>query len=282
MTNNAIAISTSRSLSNEILTLKERFEQEARLQVSEYLETDGRQFTQTEKYAMVKLQQLKMIKSLTLAKVILMGEVIQEIEAHGLWSAHPMGYQSMEEAAKDQGISLSEYSNIRDLTQIIFPYLQEAGYTIAEQWERIGISKFRELIPVLKRAITGTESRSERVEAVFNNEMDDIYATASVAGDDMNDIAARQLVVDTFIQRGELPVTELRRHLRPERTPSLMGWRVPYRGNQSIFMMVVNEDQEQMLSRRLNGYMDVTPVQRDEMSRSQVIREIGRYFTQGD
>jgi hypothetical protein len=278
MTEVSIAVSTNAAMSNSLMALDDQFEQAARREVQAYLERTGSAFTQTERYALVKFEKLKLISNLTLAEIMLRGRTIQEIETQGLWSAHPGQYSSMEEAASAQGISASEYSNIRDMYEIIFPYLTTNGYNVADLWESIGKSNFRELVPILKRAITGEESRSSRVEQIFENEMNDIFATAAAAGENVTEEAARAEVVDQLVLAGQLPVRELRQRIRPERTPSVEAYRLPYRNNRSIVMMVVDNDQEEMVSRRLTGYIDVTPVNRDDMNRAPMFHELGTYL----
>ncbi|MHA1279479.1 MAG: hypothetical protein ACTSQ8_19945 [Candidatus Helarchaeota archaeon] len=189
-----------------------------------------------------------------------------------------MQFGSMEEAAQAQGISTSEYSNIRDLCSIVFPYLTTHGYNVADLWESIGKSNFRELIPLLKRAITGTESRSGRVEQIFENEMNDIFATARVAGDNITGEAARVVLIDQLIEAGQLPVRELRQRIRPERTPSMEAYQLPFRNNRNVIMIIANEDQRELLGRRLTGYIDITPVTQAEAAISPMFRELAAYL----
>jgi len=182
--NNQLAISTNGVLSNQLLGLNKRLEQAARRNVRQWLDQNPHQsFTITEKQAMVKMEQLKLAGDLTLAEIILRGVIIREIETLGLWSSHPLGFNSMEEAAEAQGISTSEYSNIRDLTDVIFPAFIDMDYNIAELWEEIGKSNFRELVPILKRIITDERSPSRRVEQLFAQKIDSILASALAQGD---------------------------------------------------------------------------------------------------
>lgn len=277
--NNPLAISTNGILSNKLLSLNNRLEQAARHNVSQWLENNPHQsFTITEKRAMVKLEQLKLAGDLTLAEIILRGEIIREIEAHGLWSSHPMGYSSMEEAAEAQGISTSEYSNIRDLTETIFPYLVNMGYNIAELWEDIGKSNFRELVPILKRSITEQVSRSNRVEQIFENEMNDIFATASAQGEQITTDTARQILITQLLEAGQLPVRALRQRIRPDRTHALEAYRLPYRNDRNVVMMVADADQIELLNRRMSGYIDMVPVSEDDMRHSPMLRELGQYL----
>jgi len=276
---NGIQISTNAGISARLNGMLSNFERAAQQNVQAFMETTGNNgFTITERRALVKLEQLKLIGDLTLAEVMLRGEIIRQIEQEGLWSSHPMGFGSMEEAAAAQGISQSEYSNIRDLCDVVFPYLTEAGYNVPMLWEEIGKSKFRELTPILKRAITNEESRSTRIEQIFENEMDDITATAAATGNPITDEEARVTLVEQLIEAGTLPVRELRQRIRPERTASMNAFRIPYTRNQQIYMFVIDADQQELLNRRLTGYMDVIPVDRGEAQRSDILRNMVDYL----
>lgn len=280
MTENSIQVSTNAAMSARLATLNNSFESAAAQNVTAYLEQTGtlESFTLTERQAMVKLEQLKLIGDLTLAEIMLRGQVIHEIEAQGLWTTHPAGFRSMEEAAEAQGISQSEYSNIRDLCETIFPYLTGQGYNIADLWESIGKSKFRELIPILKRTIVNEPSRSDRIEQIFSNEMNNITATAAASGEEITDEEARTILIDQLLEAGSLPVRELRQRIRPERTPSIEGYMLPYRNRRSLVMVIINEDQREMLNRRLSGYIDLTPVSQDDVQRSPTFRDLANYL----
>jgi hypothetical protein len=282
--NRQLAISTNPQMSQQLISMNEQFERAARQNVQAFLEnaSDNGSFTITEKRALVKLEQLKLIGDLTLAEILLRGQVIAEIEAQGLWNTHPMGYSSMEEAAAAQGISQSEYSNIRDLNETIFPYLAQQNYNIADLWESIGKSKFRELIPILKRAITGEESRSQRVEAIFENKLNDIYASAQTNGEQVTEDEARTILIDQLVEAGQLPVRELRQRMRPERRPTLQGYRLPFQENRTILMVVLDPNQQEMINRRLDGYIEIRQVTQDDILRSPQIRQLGQFLLHGD
>jgi hypothetical protein len=273
-----ITISTHAGMSTQLASLNDQFEQAARQNVQTFIvQNPGMSsFTSTEKHAMIKMEQLKLIGDLTLAEILLRGQVIHEIESMGLWSTHPMGFNSMEDAAEAQGISKSEYSNIRDLCDVIFPYLAQAGYIIADLWETIGKSNFRELVPILKRTITDEVSRSARVEAIFTNEMNDIVASAQAMGEVITDQDARKILVDQLIEAGQLPVRELRQRIRPERIPGLEAYQLSYDGNLSILMVVADDDQSQLLQSRLRGHIDIVNLTQDQARHTPAICELVR------
>ena len=235
-------------------------------------------FTQPELRAIIKLEQLKLIGDLGLAEVLLRGKIIKEIEDEGLWSIHPNRYSSMQQAAKDQGISISEYSNLRNLYNIVFPYLaDQLGMNLAEIWEEIGKSNFRELCPYLVRLITGNPSSSRHVEAAYSNLMEDIEASNDNEGLRMTEEELRRTSVERLLDAGHLPNRQLRQRIRPER-PALVVFDVldyPQEGrSQKVIVSLVDEAQFALLQRRLNGYIRNRPTQVVELANSPLGRMI--------
>ena len=81
MPENAIQISTNAQISARLNAMLDSFESAAQQNVQAYMDATGNNaFTITEKRALVKLEQLKLIGDLTLAEVMLRGEVIRQIE----------------------------------------------------------------------------------------------------------------------------------------------------------------------------------------------------------
>lgn len=235
-------------------------------------------YTQPELRAMIKLEQLKLIGDLSLAEILLRGKIISEIENEALWSIHPNRYASMKEAAKDQGISLSEYSNIRDLYNIIFPYLSEQlGLNLAEVWEEVGKSNFRELCPYLTRAITGIESSSRYVENAYHRLVEDLQASNTASGITMNEEEIQRNIVERLIEAGHLPNRQLRRRIRPQRRSSFTVHTVEYfdEGIPKKFVVsLVDEQQFTLLESRLNGYVRMMPTQIEDLAHSHFGRMI--------
>lgn len=92
----------------------------------------GDDFTDAEREAMTTIEELKLINGMDLAAVLLRGKLLQRIEERGMWSYHPARYGSLQEMARDQGISVSNLSNIRDLNLVIFPWMAQQGMSIPE------------------------------------------------------------------------------------------------------------------------------------------------------
>jgi hypothetical protein len=229
-------------------------------------------YTQPERRAMVKLEQLKLIGDLGLAEVLLRGKLIQEIENEALWSVHPNQYASMQEAAKDQGISPSEYSNIRNLYNIVFPYLtQVLGLNLAEIWEEVGKSNFRELCPYLVRAMTGETSSSHNVEGAYAMLVDDLQASNAASGVTMTAEQVQQAVIEQLLEAGQLPNRQLRARIRPERPNSFAVHVVDYDHNGrpvKVVIALVDDEQYAYMGRKLEGALRIIPTQIGELART--------------
>ena len=113
------------------------------------------EYSQIEQRALLYGEMLNQSKGLSFAEVMIQGRIVATMERESLASVHPAGYRSLDELAKDQGIGASELSQIRDMTQTIFPWIQTTiGTDPAELWQEVGKSKLRELTPLLKRVIS--------------------------------------------------------------------------------------------------------------------------------
>jgi hypothetical protein len=259
--------SSNAIMSNFLLDAETRSEQAARQNLMTALTAAGTNpeaYTTPQLRAMVKLEQLKLVGDLELEAILLRGKIIQQAESEGLWSIHPNQYSSMQEAAVANGLSLSEYSDIRNLFNIVFPYITGTlGLELATIWEEVGKSNFRELTPILVRLISGTRSQSNNVENYVAGLTDDIRASYQAAGQEVTDEHIQQEAIEQLIQAGQLPNRELRQTIRPERTPSITAYltEIGFNGaNQKVIISVVDDDQLSMFRRRMTGYVDTQPV----------------------
>jgi hypothetical protein len=258
MENSAVTVyspSQDRSLSTALLSIKDQLHQAAIANVEAQIA--GQDYTQIEKHAMTVVQELKLVNGMDLAAVLLRYDLVRQIETEALWTSHPAHYTSRDEMARDQGISPSELSNIMDLGGVIFPYIQDTlGIPVAQMWEEIGKSNFRELVPVLKYIISGErperENTASRAAEAFLN---DVAATAAAAGQNLNDAQIRGEAVERLLEAGRLTNRELRAQLRPERTQSINATKVRY-NNRTFILAEVTEDQETLVQRRLGEYID--------------------------
>lgn len=244
----------------------------------ESLNINRNAYTQPELRAMIKLEQLKLIGDLGFAEVLLRGKLIKEIEDEGLWSVHPNRYASMKEAAKDQGISLSEYSNIRNLYNIVFPYLSgKLGLNLAEIWEEVGKSNFRELCPYLVRAITGEPSSSRHVESAYSALREDLEASNSASGITMTEEELRRAGVEQLMEAGHLTNRQLRARIRPERPRSFTVHVVDTIHNgtpKKVLVSLVDDEQYAVIQRRLGGHAHLRAALIGELAQSQFGRMI--------
>ena len=249
--------SSSLQLSTALLGIESALERAALANVA----LAGEGFTDAEKEAMTTIEELKLINGMDLAAVLLRGKLLRRIEERSMWSYHPARYGTLQEMAQDQGISVSNLSNIRDLNFVIFPWMTEHGLSVPEKWEQIGMSNFRELIPVLKSIITGEASGSASVRQSVENILNDTAATLQAAhkgeGGEVTEEDIRDAAIEELLTAGELMRNrDLRARIRPERTPSINMDSFLGRDGTRFLLAEVTEDQWTMIQRRLGAHID--------------------------
>lgn len=248
-----------------------------RLAATQNVEQADVELTEAEREAAIVIEELKMINGLDLAAVMLRGRLLDDIENRALWSVHPGGYATLEEMARDQGISITELSQVRDLYRIIFPFIEEElGMSIPELWEQIGKSNFREMVPVLKCLIAGPDEHTKAsVRNSYERLMDDAAATLRAQGitdeqliedgappelvaaldgptdEDITEAAIRNLIEAGAVMSNR----DLRQTIRPERTPSLEPTIIRSNGNR-VIVMTVSDDQYTLFERRMGSAID--------------------------
>lgn len=266
--------STNLGLSTALLGIESTIEALARANVDDVSEG----YLPTEIEAMVLVEELKLVNGMDLAAVLLRGKLIKKIEEGSYWTVHPGQYNSLQSMARDQGISVSNLSNIKDLCFVIFPWIEAHGQSIPDVFEKIGMSNLREIIPMMKCLISGEDADAASVQASIDRVLDDVAATAVAGGELITPEEARDLAIDNLLTQAEHTTNrELRQVIRPERTPSinLNYLSVPNSDNRILYAEVT-EDQYIMLQRRLHGYMDPfeTRLPNDGAARSQEARRI--------
>ncbi len=246
--------SSSLQLSTALLGIESALERAALANVA----LAGEGFTEAEKEAMTTIEELKLINGMDLAAVLLRGKLLRRIEERSMWSYHPARYGTLQEMAQDQGISVSNLSNIRDLNFVIFPWMTEHGLSIPEKWEQIGMSNFRELIPVLKSIITSEASGSASVRQSVENILNDTAATLQATREgEVSDEEIRDAAIEELLTAGELMRNrDLRARIRPERTPSVNMDSFLSRDGTRFILAEVTEDQWTMIQRRLGAHID--------------------------
>ena len=219
-------------------------------------------YTETETMAMLKIEELRLVNGLDLAAVLLRAEYLREIENNNLITRHPAGYASLGDMARDQGISLAELSQTLDLANVIFPYVRDTlGIAIPQLWEEIGKSNMRELVPVLKRIITGEDAGAATVNTAAEIFLEDVTATFAAAGDeraDDTDAVAQEAVEQLLLHGANLTNRRLRQQIRPERTPIIPVTTITDDEN-VIILAALDADQWTMFMRRMGASVDPLP-----------------------
>ena len=209
--------------------------------------------TTLERAAIIEIEALKLTNGIDLAALLIRGRILKKIREQNLMNVHPEHYTTLAEMASAQGISSAEMSNTDTLCNVIFPYLEENGISVAEMWHEVGKAKFFELVPVLSAVITGQlpgrGATREAVLAVLNDQGGEVSGDGnSVSVSD----AVRGNAVSRLLQIGStLPVREMRRQLRPEGTADI-PMVIVRDGDMYYGVMAMDEDQRTMFH-RING-----------------------------
>lgn len=251
---------------------------------------DAADYTLLEMRSMETIEELKLVNGMDLAAILLRGKLLRQIETEALWSYHPNQYSTLEAMAREQGISLSELSNVRDLCFTLFPYMEETlGMNVALTFENIGKSNMRELVPVLKAMITGEDARGS-VQTSVERFLGDAAATEASAAAAENRAAdttpenLRRLAVENLLTAGEqMTNADVRRHIRQGHTPGIATTVVRSNGRR-IIVLSADDDQYLMFQRKMGSYME--PIEfslpedqrsrRTEAARIPAFRDISR------
>lgn len=222
----------------------------------------GEGYTALERRAMIAAEALRLTSGMDLAAILTRGEIIAQIQREGLISVHPNGYADLTALAREQGISVGELSDTRALCEIIFPYITNVlGRSLAEIWAEIGKSSMRELVPALRSLITGEEaahgSVRTAVETLLNNAAAELI-TEGVPQDELEVDDVRMRAVIGLLQQGAtLPTRELRRTVRPTRTPPVQSTTMSVAEEEWFTVLhITSQDQYDMLMRLLDRHFN--------------------------
>ena len=219
-------------LTDGLQALQQSLFDAAEMNIETALGDQAGQFSELSRRAMVVTEALRLTSGMDLSTIIMRGQIIRQIETEGLSGVHPNGYANLTKLAEDNGVSVGEFSDIRALTDVIFPYIvEELGMNLVEVWEQIGKSSFREMVPALRSLITGEQADHNSVrgavEAMMNgaaaslmtNEQDP-WTQAEIATEE-GARAVRQHAVANLLHDGmTMPTRQLRRRVRPARVPA--------------------------------------------------------------
>lgn len=249
-----IAPSTNIQLSRGILGLESQIYAAAQTEVDRV--SDSADFTAIEKSALLEGEALRMTNGLELGNIIIRGKIINNIINRGLARAHPNQYDSYREMATDCGLSISELSKTENLVNVVFPGLEALGFNIPQLWEQIGKSKFMDLIPYFRVLMTGEPSSSENVNQTIENLLDDIYATAESAGEEIDNNFARIEAIGQLVDSGtHLSQDRMRRNLRPERTELIETTYIKSNGL-TLIIAEVDNDQFELFNRLVSRHSE--------------------------
>jgi hypothetical protein len=254
-------VSTNLGLSTALLELRAGFEKAARQNLAATVTDPG--FTDMEKLSILKWEQVKLIGGMDLAAVQLRGQLLKEIELDGLFSVHPNHYDSMEDAALQAGLSVTQYSNIRTMVDIVFPYMENVlGVNIAQWWEEIGKTNFTTVLPILRALATGQPpdrgSTLDNYEAVLNDTMASALASPDPEERHPDEETLRARAFDNLLNTASHVRTtrELQRHINQGRhTPGINATIINNQGTR-IFIAEMSDDQYLALQRKLGPFLD--------------------------
>jgi hypothetical protein len=174
-----------------------------------------------QKIAILEFAKLKQTANYDLLNILIRGKSLSKIHEMKLWTQLPGAFSSAEEAVAVEGkLSKSEQSNIRDLYDTVFPFVQnELGQSLVEFWNNIQWSNIREIIPYLKVVITGVKSKRASVNQAIENIENDVLSLMSgeVTEEEKRKAVAEQLIETAASENN----TNLRNNLRPGETPPI-------------------------------------------------------------
>lgn len=258
-----IRVSENAGLSTALMNLEGSLEAAARQNLNHVLTENGTNldnFTGTEQLAMVATEKLRLINGMDLAAIMLRGKLINQIETQALHTIHPNHYETLEALAEDQGISISELSDIRMMTQVVFPYIESTlGIPVAQIWETIGKTKFRTLVPVLRAIITGEEPGRGSARDNYRRIMEETEAGLEQQNPGLTVDARsirRQAVEDLLVAGQQMPTRELQNHIRDGAvTPALIPTIVVGPDGRKYMIAEVNDDQLLVVQRKMGAHL---------------------------
>ena len=128
--------------------------------------------------AMTAVEAFRQVSGLDLTAVLLRAHYLMEIQRQNLLANHPGQYSSLAEMASDNGCSVSDLHSTLDMVNILFPFFaNDLGLDIYDLWSRLGKSKIKELLPVLKALITGEDPDTASTRNAVAAILEDQYAT---------------------------------------------------------------------------------------------------------
>lgn len=223
-------------------------------ELREELGDDIRKYTGPEFRAMHHYRMLRLTNKIEVGLIEIRGILIEKGEQEELWAKHPQKYSSAEEADRLEGkLSITMRSNIKALREVIYPYIEKhLGMTREEFHTKVGWSNSLEIIPYLKRIITGQGSKSNRV----NRAVEEIYDELDEALPELDEEEKKAEAVERVIEIASNTNQEMRKALRASDIPIIDGT-VIKRNGKSILVAELSEDQLALVLRKLGDSLDL-------------------------
>ena len=274
------------ALSTSLMSIESQLERIAAENINSVMQAG---FTEAERRAAIKIEELRLVKGLDLAAIFLRDKLLTEIEQQGLWADHPNGFANLAEMAIEVGISRTQLAYERTLCHTIFPYFQDhMDIQPAQIFERLGRSNMQELVPVLTVLITGEPSERTTTNQSAERLLDDTAASLQSAAATNGTPAptedqVRDATIEALVEAGSVMSNrDLRRHVRPAPTAGFTPTIMRVNGHR-YFMAKLDPDQLDALTRKLGTFLEDPIVfdlpqderaRRIEAARIPLIREI--------
>ena len=302
-----VPVSDNMQLSGALGGIQASIEAAAQENVRLAIEQSGSDFSQVEIVAMTAVEAFRQVSGLDLTAVLLRAHYVMEIQRRNLLANHPGQYSSLADMAGDNGCSVSDLHATLDMVNVFFPYVvNQLGMDLYDLWSRMGKSKIKELLPVMKALITGEEPDTASTRNAVNATLEDQVATILASDPALQaelqdeetpderrqeinqeiDQNARRFAVDHLIEMGQLLTNrQLRNHLRPVRTAPV-GIYVIQDGDRKLAVAEVDQDQLNVMAARMGERMEVwnltlpeEPLFRQaEAMRNPILRRVFRLF----
>lgn len=254
----------STSLSHALGNLTQSIFQAAEENINIAIAGDPSAYSALERRAMIAAEALRLTNGMDLAAILTRGDIIAQIERENLSGVHPNGYADLTALAREQGISVSELSDTRALCEVIFPYITNVlERSLAEVWTSVGKSSMRELVPALRSLITGEDAAHNSVRTavatMLDNAATQLISDGVIAQGDTGEeaeSAVRRSAVESLLTAGAtMPTRELRRQVRPTRTPPVdASWLQTAENRWYAVLKIENREQYDTIMRILGTH----------------------------
>lgn len=231
---------------------------------------EGGNFTGPELMALKAFEKLRLLLDYDLVTLLMKGDLINEIEEKNLHTVLPDGYNSSELAIEvEAGLSPSEQSNIKDLRNVVVPYILDRGGNLAEFWQ-IKRSNIREIIPHLKVMINGEPSDTKSVNDTVDRLKQSVKDVDPALGDgDVTDVAISSLLEIAKNTKNR----DLRDHLRPQDIPPMDAIVWDFENGKKFIFATGDKDQLNKIINTGDKYLRLIYMQIEDVGNSRPVKE---------